>query len=85
MPELSPEAQAVLDAFTADDYGVYLPGDPERIAASLRAAAEQPYDVPVWFRGDDYWTYRNGVDAERERLLAIAAELDPTTENTDDN
>jgi hypothetical protein len=38
---LSPAAQAVLDAFAADNYGVYLEGDPERIAAALRAAADQ--------------------------------------------
>jgi hypothetical protein len=46
------------------------------VAAALRAAADQPYEVPAYFRGDDYWRYRDGVDAERNRLLAIAAELD---------
>ena len=38
---LSPAAQAVLDAFAADNYGVWLEGDPERLAAALKAAADQ--------------------------------------------
>jgi len=38
---LSPAAQAVLDAWTATENGVYLLGDPERLAAALRAVAEQ--------------------------------------------
>ena len=38
---LSPAAQAVLDAFAADSYGVWLEGDPDRIAAALRAVADQ--------------------------------------------
>jgi SLT domain-containing protein len=73
MAELSPaaQAQAVLWA------GLGLDSDRLVIAAALRAAADQPYDVPVWIQGDAYWAYRNGVDAERERYLAIAAELDP--------
>ena len=40
-PPLSPAAQAVLDAFTADNYGVWLEGDPDRIAAALRAVAQE--------------------------------------------
>jgi hypothetical protein len=48
------------------------------LAAALIAAAEQPYEVPPWYRGDDYWTYRNGVDAERSRLLTLATELEAT-------
>jgi len=72
MADLSPAAQAVLDA-------AVLPCTIRRgIAAALRAAADQPYEVPAYFRGDDYWRYRDGVDAERNRLLAIAAELDNT-------
>jgi hypothetical protein len=72
----SPAAQAVLDAWSKGEGGVYLEGDPDRLAAALRAAAEQPYEVPPWYRGDDYWTYRNGVDAERSRLLTLATELE---------
>jgi hypothetical protein len=61
----------VLDAAGASEPGIHA-----TIAAALRAAAEQPYEVPVYFRGDDYWRFRDGVDAERNRLLAIATELE---------
>lgn len=60
MTDLSPAAQAVLDAFAADNYGVWLEGDPDRIAAALRALA-----VRI-----------NGADAVRTELLAIATELE---------
>jgi len=76
MTELSPAAQQVFWAFNRaasgkpDDWH-YLPA----IAAALQAVADQPYEVPAWYRGDDCRTYRDGVDAERNRLLAIAAEL----------
>ena len=81
---LSPAAQAVVDAWDAklnpDPDGLtYLTHDPEReaLAAALRAvAADQAYEVPAYIRGDDYWNYRNGVEAERSRILAIAAELE---------
>jgi hypothetical protein len=46
------------------------------LAAALRAAAEQPYDVLACFRGDDCLRFSDGVDAERNRLLAIATELE---------
>jgi len=63
---LSPAAQAVLDAFTADDYGVWLEGDPDRLAAALHAAADRCSSV-------DYY----GSEMIRvEQLLAIAAELE---------
>jgi hypothetical protein len=53
------------------------PTDRHRIAAAaLRAAAEQPYEVLACFRGDDYLRFSDGVDAERNRLLAIATELE---------
>ena len=62
---LSPGAQAVLDAFAADNYGVWLEGDPERLAAALEAAADAvaPTAAP----------HRRKIRAE---LLAIAAELE---------
>lgn len=77
MADLSPAAQAIWDAFNAtaervgtfEDYG-------DALAAAICAAADQPYEVPPWYRGDDYWTYRNGVDAERNRLLTLATELE---------
>jgi len=45
------------------------------VAAALEAAADQPYEVPSWYRGDDCQTYRDGADAQRNRILSIAAEL----------
>ncbi len=71
---LSPAAQAVLDA--ADSVFEQAGTTRQGIAAALRAAAEQPYEVPAYFRGDDYWRFRDGVDAERNRLLALATELE---------
>ena len=71
---LSPAAQAVWDAFNQDEAGVFVDyGD--CLAAALRAVADQAYEVPAYIRGDDYLNYRNGVEAERSRILAIAAEL----------
>lgn len=75
MPELSPEAQAVLDAYVNEDRAGRL-----AVAAALRAAADHPYQVPANIRGDDYWHYRAGVEAERDRNLAIAAELENLSE-----
>ena len=72
---LSPAAQAVLNA-AHDVIPDTSAGEVLAIAAALRAAADQPYDVPVWIQGDAYWAYRNGVDAERESFRAIAAELE---------
>jgi len=62
---LSPAAQAVLDAFAADANGVYLEGDPDRLAAALRAAADQ---VEQKWRGFSH-------EACQE-IRAIAAELE---------
>ncbi len=49
-----------------------------RGAAALRAAADQRWEVPPWYRGDDYLIFRDAVTTERNRLLALATELDPT-------
>jgi hypothetical protein len=74
-PPLSPAAQ-VLDAFLKDaDEDATLRLFQGHLADALRAAADQPYEVPCQYRLDDYWTYRCGVEAERDRLRAIAAEL----------
>jgi hypothetical protein len=80
MPELSPAAQRVLQL--ANDAVEALPLDSSPvsfslvlIAAALEAAADQPYEVPSWYRGDDCQTYRDGADAQRNRTLSIAAEL----------
>jgi hypothetical protein len=60
----------VLKAVGASEPGIYA-----TIAAALIAAADQPCEVPAQYRGEDYWMYRRGVEAERDRNLAIAAEL----------
>jgi hypothetical protein len=76
MDNFSPAAQAVLDAVEDD---CIHPTDRHRIAAAaLRAAADQHWGVPPWYRGDDYLIFRDAVTTERNRLLAIATELDPT-------
>ena len=36
-PKLSPVTQVILDAFSKDTNGVYLEGDPERLAHALKA------------------------------------------------
>ena len=75
MTNLSPAAQAVLDAFAADSYGVWLEGDPDRIAAALRAVADQ-------VAPSDAMEPRNHIPMAlecqriRAELLAIAAELE---------
>jgi hypothetical protein len=81
MSTLSPAAQAVLDAFAADNYGVYLDGDPDRLAAALRAAADQV--VPEegfhdFSQGDSLISLAKRDERSRLRweFLAIAAELE---------
>jgi len=75
-PPLSLAAQAVWDAWN-DAYEAQGPledmGYP--LAAALITAADQPYEVPAQYRGEDYWMYRRGVEAERRQLLALATEL----------
>ena len=75
MTDLSPAAQAVLDAFAADNYGVWLEGDPERLAAALRAAADQvcPSDA---MEPRNYLPLAIENERIRRELLAIAAELE---------
>lgn len=79
MPELSPAAQAVLDAFWEQ------PGDRSALAAALRAAADQvvpEVDLHVSVANDllpkdigaAKWSARYEVRCD---LLAIATELDP--------
>ena len=83
MTDLSPAAQAVLDAWTATENGVYLLGDPERLAAALRAAADKvvPLREAPRIRHDAKrptieWHIWNACQQSRSRLLAIAAELE---------
>jgi hypothetical protein len=73
MTDLSPAAQAVRSAALCA--GPELEG---RIAAALRAAADQAEDlqVPCSYTGESYQTYDKGLLAAAEHLRAIAAELE---------
>ena len=80
---LSPAAAAVLDAFAADNGGVYLEGDPDRIAAALRAAVDQVVpeeEEPVPNEDSvvemQVWAWVSQRQRIRAELLAIAAELE---------
>jgi len=79
LTDLSPAAQAVLDAYEAVDCDPFLGNPPEAaLAAVLRAAADQvvpkastlsypeDYELGVWVANDD----------TRTELLAIADELE---------
>jgi len=67
--DLSPAAQAVLDAAGASEPGIYA-----TIAAALRAAADQV--APEDPCGNDCCITQ--CEQIRAELLAIATELDPT-------
>jgi hypothetical protein len=69
---LSPAAQAVLDAYVDEDRT-----DRLAVAAALRAVADQAADlqVPWSYTGESYQTYDKGLHAAAEHLRAIAAEL----------
>lgn len=83
MPELSPQAQAVLDAYRSSHLSI------NNLAAALRAVADQV--VPKeWPTIEDYNEYEQGFAAAhikyRNQILAIAAELrgdHPTTTPTE--
>jgi len=77
MPELSPATSAILDAYW-ETFNAPLEGAVHRpLAAALRAAADQV--VPLGY--EDVWTDGRILQYEkhdpiREKLLAIAAELE---------
>ena len=79
MTDLSPAAQAVLDAyFTEADCLDREVSDNEMLAAALRAAADQVVpecDMPILGNDSTHgaWCARNDV---RDELLSIAAELE---------
>jgi hypothetical protein len=81
MTNLSPAAQAVLDAFLGDcaNTGLQMDDLRENVAAALRAAADQvvpeDYDCAV---EDIGWYHAAEVrhTVIREQLLAIATELE---------
>ena len=73
MADLSPAAQAVLDAAGASEPGIYA-----TIAAALRAAADQVVPAVLLDRRyitEERWDARDDI---RFELLSIANELDPT-------
>jgi hypothetical protein len=79
MPELSPAADAVLDAYM-DNCG-WLDGPMQRdyqcVAAVLRAAADQVLPEEPLYGGDQRWMFeRDARQACRKKLLAIASELE---------
>ena len=77
MTELSPAAQAVLDA--VPPYPIH----EQAIAAALRAAADQVVPEEAEPVGDQHDEARQDQWLRiRWKLLAIAAELDPTTETS---
>lgn len=71
MTDLSPAAQAVLDAFLAGNWESTK--DRQRLAAALQAAADQVLPLYMCSLGSTRGTTRLGV---RQKLLAIAAELE---------
>lgn len=74
---LSPAAQAVLDAFAASEGGVYLEGDPERLAAAFRAAGKHMHGLYMPSDLDRNLSVRiPGIIAAERQLQAIAAELE---------
>ena len=90
MTDLSPTAQAVLDAVASQLEGgwispEFIPYEARKIAAALRAAADQvvpeesdPDPIKAWSIDD--WNHMNITRYQREEtrreLLAIAAELE---------
>jgi hypothetical protein len=71
MTELSPQAQAVLDAYRSIWLDEPLECDVECLAAALRSAADQVVPKDKYPSSD--WTDKDEV---RYQLLAIAAELE---------
>ena len=80
MIELSPAAQAVLDAAFSAYWSAEqeAPNDEGMIAAAaLRAAADQVVPEEPLYGGDQRWMWeRDARQACRKKLLAIAAELE---------
>ena len=74
MTNLSPAAQAVLDAFICCPVEA---SNQLALAAALRAAADQVVPEEPLYGGDQRWMYeRDTRQASRKKLLAIAAELE---------
>jgi hypothetical protein len=74
MADLSPAAQAILDA-----YGDFEAADTDAMAAALRAAADQvvPEEMDLPPIAPDFGHFRqNERRLARQRILAIVAELE---------
>jgi acetyl esterase/lipase len=81
MTNLSPAAQAVLDAFLGDcaNTGLQMDDLRENVAAALRAAADQvvPEDYSSYTGHPEHdFAMEARNDSAREAILAIAAELE---------
>jgi hypothetical protein len=76
MTDLSPAAQAVLDAFLANWQDEPMIQDRQCLAAALRAAADQVVPIPRLPYDSCCNVYAAAIRAE---LLAIAAELEGVT------
>jgi hypothetical protein len=81
MTDLSPAAQAVLDAWDAklNPMVTCLTHDPEReaLAAALGALANQVVPKEPLYGGDQRWEWeRDARQASRKKILAIATELE---------
>jgi len=73
MFKLSPAAQTVLDAYYCEKPLV----GSKRVAAALRAAAEQVLPEEPLYGGDQRWMFeRDARQVCRKKLLAIATELE---------
>ena len=74
MTNLSPAAQAVLDAFICCPVEA---SNQLALAAALRAAADQVVPEEPLYGGDQRWMYERDIRQEsRKKLLLIAAELE---------
>ena len=77
MTDLSPAAQAVLDAFLAEWPDEALEQDRRCLAAALRAAADRVVPKEPLHGGDQRWMFeRDARQSSRKKMLAIADELD---------
>jgi hypothetical protein len=71
MTDLSPAAQAVLDAVPPH------PIHEQALAAALQAVADQVVPEEPLYEGDQRWIFeRDARQACRKKFLAIAAELE---------
>jgi hypothetical protein len=76
MIELSPQAQAVYDAYCKEADNPYY-YERSGLVAALRAAADQVVPEESLYEGDHRWEMeRDTRQASRKKLLAIAAELE---------